>query len=144
MPRIAYSDRGDTPFQRLLGHNETILTEWTRLEETFYSAGTLDRNLKEQVRRTLAFGNGCAYCQAKGRADTNQEDMRTSLAVGFAELFLKDRGAIGEASFNILRELFTEQEIAELCAYICFTTGSQLFGAMMDLKPEGPAGSEGA
>lgn len=136
MPRIAYSTQGSTPFQQLLGHNEEVTKHWGKLELAFYQNGLLSAELKEQVRRTLAFGNGCEYCQAKGKPALSHEDERTGLAVAFAELFVKDRDSINDRQFDVLREVFTEVEIAELCAYICFTTGSQLFGALMDLKPE--------
>ncbi|MFD0693055.1 carboxymuconolactone decarboxylase family protein [Paenibacillus sp. GCM10027628] len=134
MARISYSENGLTPFQKLLGHNEAVLEQWASLEGTFYNQGLLSDELKEQVRRTLAFGNGCEYCQARGKPALHQEDERISLAVAFAEVFLKDRGSLDDRHFDILRQQFSEVEIAELCAYICFTTGSQLFGAIMNLK----------
>lgn len=136
MPRISYSDKGHTLFQKILGHNEEILLQWGKLEETFYRSGVLSHELKEQVRRTLSFGNGCEYCQAKGRPSESQEDSRISLAVAFADIFIKERGAINDAMFDVLRTEFSETEIAELCSYICFTTGSQLYGAIMNLQPE--------
>ncbi|WP_416291808.1 carboxymuconolactone decarboxylase family protein [Paenibacillus illinoisensis] len=136
MPRISYSSTGKTPFQQLLGHNEQILKNWNKLEQAFYQDGELDVDLKEQVRRTLAFGNGCKYCQAKGKAVLDQKDSKISLAVGFAELFLYHRSSINQATFDVLRQEFSETEIAELCSFICFTTASQMFGAIMDLQPD--------
>ncbi|MEO2205218.1 carboxymuconolactone decarboxylase family protein [Paenibacillus pabuli] len=136
MPRISYSSTGDTPFQQLLGHNEQILKNWTKLEQAFYQDGELDGDLKEQVRRTLAFGNGCKYCQAKGKAVLDQKDSKISLVVGFAELFVNHRSSINQATFDVLRQEFSETEIAELCSFVCFTTASQMFGAIMDLQPE--------
>ncbi|MCM3204272.1 carboxymuconolactone decarboxylase family protein [Paenibacillus illinoisensis] len=136
MPRISYSSTGETPFQLLLGHNVQILKNWNKLEQAFYQDGELDGDLKEQVRRTLAFGNGCKYCQAKGKAALDQKDSKISLAVGFAELFLNHRSSINQATFDVLRQEFSETEIAELCSFICFTTASQMFGAIMDLQPD--------
>ena len=60
---------GDTKFQSKLGHNSDILHSWSTLEDTLYNKGTLSAELKEQVRRTLAYGNECPYCMAKGRPD---------------------------------------------------------------------------
>jgi alkylhydroperoxidase family enzyme len=135
LARISYSNTGETAFQKLLGHNEEIQRQWGKLEETFYQTGSLSPELKEQVRRTLAFGNGCKYCQAKGKPALSHEDSRISLAAAFAELFLKDRMSINQDTFDVLAKEFSEAEIAELCSYICFTTGSQMFGALMDLQP---------
>lgn len=136
MPYIAYSSAGQTAFQRLLGHNEDILESWNRLGRQFEDPGKLSGELKEQVRRTLAFGNGCEYCKAKGKPDERQEGERQSLAVAFADMFVRHRATINKMTFDVLKQTFTDKEIAELCAYICFTTASQSFGALMNLQPE--------
>lgn len=136
MARILFSQNGTTPFQRLLGHNPDILRHWNQLGEAFAASGRLDSSLKEQVRRTLAFGNGCEYCMAKGKPADIHPDPKESLAVAFADIVLKDHQNIDDAVFNVLREEFDEQEIAELISFICFTTASQMFGAVMKLEPE--------
>ncbi|GMB10149.1 AhpD family alkylhydroperoxidase [Thermolongibacillus altinsuensis] len=135
MARISFSLHGETPFQQLLGHNRQIMELWNQLGNLLGADGALSAELKEQVRRTLAQRNGCEYCQAKGKPEPHLFDEKTSLAVGFAEVFLKQRGAIDESHFSILKKEFSDQEISELCAFICFTTASQYFGAMMNLKP---------
>ncbi|MGZ0085549.1 carboxymuconolactone decarboxylase family protein [Caldibacillus thermoamylovorans] len=135
MARISFSLHGETPFQRLLGHNIQIMELWNQLGDLLGADGTLSAELKEQVRRTLAQKNGCEYCQVKGKPEPHLFDKKTSLAVGFAEVFLKQRDAVDESTFSILKEEFSDQEISELCAFICFTTASQYFGAMMNLKP---------
>ena len=66
MALISFSQNGLTPFQQLLGHNKDILEKWISLEECFFGRDTLSAKLKEEVRRTLAFNNGCEYCKAKG------------------------------------------------------------------------------
>ncbi len=40
-----------------------------------------------------------------------------------------------EEVFKDLRELFSEKDISELFALICFFTASQRFGALLDLEP---------
>lgn len=136
MARIIESHFGKTPFQRLLGHNKDVMEEWSQLGDVLEKDGLLTSELKEQVRRTLAQGNGCEYCKAKGKPDPINFEEKTSIAVGFAEVFLKQKSEIAESSFGVLRECFSEAEISELCAFISFTTASQYFGAMMKLKPE--------
>ncbi|GAB0168937.1 carboxymuconolactone decarboxylase family protein [Lysinibacillus sp. CTST325] len=135
MARIVESNFGETPFQRLLGHNKGVMEGWNQLGNVLEKDGLLTSKLKEQVRRTLAQSNGCEYCRAKGKPDPGKFDEKTSIAVGFAEVFLKQNGDIADSIFDILRECFTEEEISELCAFISFTTASQYFGAMMKLEP---------
>lgn len=134
MPRIKLSKHGNSPFERLLGHNAEILGQWTGLEKAFFNEGVLSPKLKEQVRRVLAHGNKCEYCMAKGKPDSSVYDEQISLAAGFAEVFLNHKSSINDQTFNILRECFSDTEISELISFICFITASQTFGAVMDLK----------
>jgi alkylhydroperoxidase family enzyme len=134
MARINESEFGVTPFQRLLGHNKDVLNGWNQLGEVFEKDMYLSSRLKEQVRRTLAQSNGCEYCKAKGNPEPHLFDQKMSIAVGFAEVFLKQKGDISDAQFNLLREYLSEAEISELCSFITFTTASQYFGAIMKLE----------
>ncbi|AJY74229.1 carboxymuconolactone decarboxylase family protein [Paenibacillus beijingensis] len=135
MARIAYSAVGETAFQRLMGHHEAVLKGWNGLGEIFETEG-LSAELKEQVRRTLAYGNCCEYCKAKGAPDANPANEKISLAVAFADMVLNNRSSISDQTFAVLSESFTPQEIVELCTYICFTTASQMFGAIMNLQAD--------
>ncbi|WP_368896187.1 carboxymuconolactone decarboxylase family protein [Priestia megaterium] len=135
MTNISLSRNGSTPFQQLLGHNTNIMSAWNNLGDVVGGDNSLSASLKEQVRRTLAQKNGCEYCKAKGKPNPDEFDEKTSLAVGFAEVFLKQRGEINESFFHVLKEVLTDREISELCAFISFTTASQYFGAMLFLKP---------
>ncbi|GAM12357.1 carboxymuconolactone decarboxylase family protein [Mesobacillus selenatarsenatis] len=137
MARINESNIGDTPFQRLLGHNAEVMQGWIQLGNVLEKDGLLTYELKEQVRRTLAQRNGCEYCKAKGRPDPEKFDEKTSIAVGFAEVFLMQRGDIADSIFHVLQDSLTEEEISELIAFISFTTASQYFGAIMKLQSEG-------
>lgn len=134
MARIIESNFGESPFQRLLGHNIEVMKGWSHLGDVLEKDGLLSAELKEQVRRTLAQSNGCEYCKAKGKPELEKFDEKTSIAVGFAEVFLKQKGEISNSIFGILREHLSEEEISELCAFIAFTTASQYFGAMLRLE----------
>ncbi|MGP4066352.1 carboxymuconolactone decarboxylase family protein [Oceanobacillus sp. M65] len=136
MARIKESSFGETPFQRLLGHNIEVMQGWTQLGNVLEKEGFLSVELKEQVRRTLAQSNGCEYCKAKGKPNFDKFDEKISLAVGFAEVFLKQKGDIPNSTFEIMHGDFTEEEISELCAFISFTSASQYFGAMLKLDPQ--------
>lgn len=134
MARIAESNYGRTSFQKLLGHNKRVMEGWVHLGNELEKDGLLSLELKEQVRRTLAQGNGCEYCKAKGKPEPDKFDEKISVAVGLAEVFLKQKGDISESTFTILRDTFSDNEISELCAFISFATASQYFGAMMKLE----------
>lgn len=136
MARIEEATAGETPFQRLLGHNVEVMKSWSHLGDVLEKEGLLSSELKEQVRRTLAQSNGCEYCKAKGKPEPEQFNEKTSIAVGFAEVFLKQKEDIPNATFAILKENFSTVEISELCAYISFTTASHYFGAMMKLEAD--------
>lgn len=133
MPRINRSQLGQSPFQQLF-YNEMVLQKWNDLAESMSTDGALTKELKENVRRVLAQGNGCAYCQAKGRP-LKPEDIKESYAIAFAEVFLMQRENIADTFFVVLKEVFSDEEISELVAFICFTTAQQYFGALMGLKP---------
>ncbi|MCJ2148514.1 carboxymuconolactone decarboxylase family protein [Bacillus paralicheniformis] len=135
MTRINFSDRGETPFQRLLGHSESLMSNWTALAEELSGDGFLSKELKEQVRRVLAQGNGCEYCRAKGKPGIPNQQ-KTSFAMGFAEVFLAQRERVSDRQFDVLKEVFSEEEITELTAFICFTTAQQYFGALMKLPAD--------
>ncbi|WP_047865456.1 carboxymuconolactone decarboxylase family protein [Rubrobacter aplysinae] len=136
MPRILFVREGATPFERLMGHNPQILARWSELEDTLLGPSRLGAELKEQVRRTLAFGNRCEYCMVKGMPAEEHLDRRQRLAVDFARQVVEDHLAVEDQVFTDLREHFVEAEIAELCALVCFLTASQRFGALLKLQPD--------
>ena len=134
MTLISYSNSGSTPFQKLLGHNVNIMEKWNSLSEELEKDGLLSSMLKEEVRRTLAQENGCEYCKAKGKRDDKYYDEKITVSVGFAQAFLFSKGKTSPTIVNVLKEYFSDAEISELIAFICFSTASQYFGALMQLK----------
>jgi alkylhydroperoxidase family enzyme len=119
-----------------MGHAPHVLTPWTQLEETFFQRSVLPRNLLEQVRRTLALGHGCEYCQAKGGPPDAQHDvLRTSMAVGFAQLFASGHKGIGARQIEVLRAHFSDQELVELVAFVSFMWAGGTFGSILGIKP---------
>jgi alkylhydroperoxidase family enzyme len=137
MARISFSDVEESAFGQLLGHNPEILSAWRELERVVYRAGSLGPELKEQVRSALAFGNGCEYCQAFGtRPSGVQPDPKISLALAFTDMFLQDHTAIDDSAFAVLREEFTDAQISELVAFICFVSAGQRLGATLKLERE--------
>ena len=106
------------------------MTSWATLGDVLEKDGRLSAELKEQVRRTLAQDYGCEYCKAKGKPDSLSFDEKTSVDIGFAQAFCKyEKGLVPDSIFQILHNDFNEEEISELCAFICFPTDQQYFGA---------------
>lgn len=133
MTLIPFHETGNTPFQQLLGYNEPILKYWSKLSDEFEKNGQLSAKLKEEVRRTLAQKNGCLYCKAKGKPNPIDYDEKTAVCTGFAEAFLMNKEQTSPNATEVLKEYLTDAEISELIAFICFTTASQYFGALMQL-----------
>lgn len=134
MARIALSNFGTTSFQQLLGHNKKILEHWNSLEEALFTSSTFSAELKEQVRRNLAFSNKCPYCMAKGQPNENKTDLKIAAAVRFIKKAYENDFLVGEADFQELRKSFNDSEISELCALICFITACQKLGALLNLE----------
>ncbi len=61
MKSISLSNSGKSPFQRIIGHNPSILENWIALENEFLSHPTIDPDLFEQVRRASAQALECRY-----------------------------------------------------------------------------------
>ncbi len=134
---LGFSENGSTPFERLIGHNLGILKNWVNLEESVFQDATLGPDLLEQIRRTLAFGNGCEYCMVKGgRPNLNKANQREQLATAFAELYFLDHKSITQEHFKILSEVFSEAEISELCSFVSFVSASQKLGRIYNLTEE--------
>lgn len=135
MTTIPFSANGNTAFEKLLGHNPAILTHWNILEEILWTETVPDRNLLEQVRRAMAFENGCEYCIVKaGKPDFDASQLKIAVAVSFAGLFSKDHKSVLPAHFDLLREHFTDAEISGLCAFIAFVNASQRIGKIFNLS----------
>jgi alkylhydroperoxidase family enzyme len=133
MAYISYSKIGNNPLTKLLGHNPVILKNWVALLESFYQNRALDRNLKEEVRRTVAHQIGCAYCTSQGSPTPNIEDIKTKTAVDFAKKVIQTQKQITKQDIELLEKHFSEKEIAEVCAYICCIMGLGQFGAVLNV-----------
>jgi AhpD family alkylhydroperoxidase len=118
MTRLTPAPHGQTPFERLLGHNPLILARWCSLEEALFGSAALSPRLREEVRRSLAVINGCAYCMAKGAPAASHDDAREAAAVAFARLAAQNPSQVPDEAFTDLRRHFTEAQVSELCALV--------------------------
>ncbi|SNS97934.1 hypothetical protein SAMN05446037_103127 [Anaerovirgula multivorans] len=71
---------------------------------------------------------------SKGEPKDTYEDVRESLAVNFALLVAEDPHEIDDQTINIMKEKFSDAELSELCAFVCFIIASQLFGKILGLE----------
>lgn len=136
MTLIPLHETGETPFQQLLAYNQDIQAAWAQLGSTLEKDQWLSAKLKEEVRRTLAQKNGCEYCKAKGKPNPADYDEKTAVCTGFAEAFLASKGQTSASITAVLKDYLSDAEISELLAFICFTTASQYFGALMQLQSQ--------
>ncbi len=105
MTRIKCSENGTTAFEKLIGHSPEILKKWNELDEVLWNRSLADENLLEQIRRTMAFENGCEYCMVKGgKPNFDKSQLKISMATAFAELFCKDHHSITDMHFDMLRD----------------------------------------
>lgn len=124
---------------RVMGRCPDVLRAFGRLDNTLRFRGTLPMSLLESVRRVTAGEVGCEYCASLGTPRTEYTDQREAVATAFAQLVATDPAGISDGQFNVLREEFTDEEIVELVAYICFISiGGQMFGAVMGLEAADP------
>ncbi|WP_207645769.1 hypothetical protein [Geosporobacter ferrireducens] len=73
---------------------------------------------------------------SKGAPKDIYQDARESLAVNFALLVAENPQEVDDEIITVLKEEFSDEEISELCAFICFMIASQLFGKILGLKAQ--------
>ncbi|MFN8453114.1 MAG: hypothetical protein U0401_00325 [Anaerolineae bacterium] len=61
MARVSYTNLGNTPFRRLAGHNPELLQAFQTIDAAITQSLSLPYELREEVRRHLAYENGCRY-----------------------------------------------------------------------------------
>ena len=71
-----------------------------------------------------------------GKPDEDHPDPKTNAAVALTKKFVGDHHTITGEDFNALKALFTEAEIAALCAFMAFMAAAHKFGVIMDVLPE--------
>lgn len=133
MAFIEYSEIGDTPLQKLLGHNVEVLKNWNRLLESFYKHSSFDPALQEEVRRAIAYQIGCAQCMSYGCPASVATDIKMKVAVDFARKMAQTQLPVTKQDIDQPKKYFSDHEISELCAFIAFGTGYARFGASLNV-----------
>jgi len=78
-----------------------------------------------------------------GEPDEAHPDPKIKAAVALTKTFVQDHHALGDADFRAMRDIFSEKEIAALCAFMAFMAAAHKFGVIMDVLPETVQGGGG-
>jgi alkylhydroperoxidase family enzyme len=135
MSRIEQATRTGTPYFNVMDHRKDISKKWMEMDEFMRFNGTLDSDLKEEVRRAVAQQSGCKFCASLGEPQPHYDDPRVAAAVRFGTAVAKSPTGIADAQFDELREHFDAPQIVELACWISFMYGAEIFGAVMKLDP---------
>lgn len=71
-----------------------------------------------------------------GKPDEDHPDPKINAALALTKTFVGNHHAITDEDFHALKALFTEKEIAALCAFMAFMAAAHKFGVIMDVLPE--------
>jgi hypothetical protein len=82
----------------------------------------------------MAAGGGCEFCRSM-IVPTDEDDIKESLAIAFAQFFQADPGGITDAHFEALYEEFTVPEVVELCTVVAMRDAGLRLGHIWGLNP---------
>jgi alkylhydroperoxidase family enzyme len=71
-----------------------------------------------------------------GKPDEDHPNPKIKAALALTKTFVEDHHTITDEDFNALKVLFTDKEIAALCAFMAFMVAAHKFGVIMDVLPE--------
>jgi AhpD family alkylhydroperoxidase len=144
---------------RMIAHRPEMAKGLIAFSSAMFKNRTLPRRLVELLRLRTAFHNQCRSCMAiryrSAVDDGVTEGVVCSLerpqdatdltdeekaALRYAEISCVDHLSINEATFDDLRNYFTEQQIVELGMFIAFFVGFGRLGAAWDMIEELPEG----
>jgi AhpD family alkylhydroperoxidase len=142
---------------RMMAHTPEMAKGMIAFSSALFKNRTLPRRLVELVRLRVAFHNQCRSCMAiryKTAVDDGMtEGMVCSLerpqeatdltdaekaALRYTEISCLDHLSISEATFDDLRNYFTEAQIVELGMFIAFFIGFGRLSAAWDMVEELP------
>lgn len=149
----------DAPLRvQIYAQRPPLAAKFLEFGRTLREERLLPDRLIELVRLRVAFRNQCRSCMAvryeEGIADGLTEELVCSLehpqeaddlteaeraAIAFGDLMATNHLAIGDETFDRLREHFSDPEIVELCMNVALFVGFGRMGAalhMVDDLPE--------
>lgn len=148
----------DAPVRvQIYAHRPPIARKYLELGQALREERLLPDRLIELVRLRIAFWNQCRSCMAaryeEAVADGVTEDLVCSLerpeeaddlseaeraAIAYGDLMATNHHAIGDSTFERLREHFTEPEIVELCMNVGWFVGYGRMAAALNLVDDLP------
>ncbi|SAK95549.1 hypothetical protein AWB75_06928 [Caballeronia catudaia] len=135
MPRLEQATRAGTPYFNVMDHRKDISKKWMEMDEFLRFGGTVDSDLKEEVRRAVAQKSGCKFCASLGDPQPHYDDPRVAAAVRFGTAVAQSPTGIADEVFEELRAHFSAEQIVELSCWVSFMYGAEMFGAIMQLDP---------
>lgn len=156
MPRITGvpadgDDAGE--YAQILAHRPEITAAMRELRRVMRTDRLLPDRLVELVRLRCAFWNQCRSCMAtrfpEAFDDGLTEGVICSLerpqdaedltraersAIAYADMMATDHLAVTDATFDDLRQYFTEAQIVELAINVAYNVGFGRFTAVLDLS----------
>ncbi len=138
---MAVIDIGDDPIRwnAFMSLRPEVEKAWKKLESTLHSgaSSTLPLQLKENARVALSGVVGCKFCNSFGVNSDDNVSRQEQLARDFAVQIATDYRSVDQATFDALSEEFTNEQIVELTAWLCFKFGANVLGAITQLEPAG-------
>lgn len=122
------------------------------------AGGTLSAKLREQIALAVSESNSCNYCLAAHTAlgkkvglseqeacDARRaisEDQTVQVALDFAHKLVQDRGIVGDADVERLRNAgYTDGQIGEIVANVALNVFTNYFNHVADTEVDFPAAS---
>lgn len=123
-----------SPHHLFAGEGE-ILNQWTSIEKSFHSHVELDSGLLAHIKISMSNANASNFStlsQQPRKFDLNQKRMEYARA--FAVMFAIAPDAVIPQHFRLLNEVFSKSEIAELCAFVCYTYSTLQFCSLIQYR----------
>jgi alkylhydroperoxidase family enzyme len=159
--KAAFGDQDASELQlgltRMLAHKPAAAAAVLAVNRVLAQTRELSDRLAELVRLRIAYHNQCRSCMAIRYRDTEgnsvDEGVVCSLerpmeasnltdgeraALAYADLFATDHLAINDATYDYLRNYFTEAQIVELGVLCALCVGVGRLGASWDMVEELP------
>jgi hypothetical protein len=140
----------------IMAHVPGAAAAITAVLDTLRASGSLPPRLIELLRIRIAFHNQCRLCMSgRYRPDLVTEEQLCSLerpadgpgltdaeraALKFGDLFATNHLAIGSATYDELRQHFTESQLVELGLYCSYLVGQGRLSATWGIDDGLPAG----
>lgn len=127
-----YSKTHQGSNHHLFPNESEIQNLWTALEKSFFTGSSVEPQIFDSVKTAMNNVSGSNFTLlSQNDRQINFEQKRHEYARGFAVLFAISPESILPQHYRLLNEVFSKSEIAELCAFICYTYSMLQFCSMV-------------